>query len=167
MNGSGLAITVREATPTDGPILVKFNRALATETEGKTLDAGLLARGVERVLADHTRGLYFVAESDGAVVGQTMVTFEWSDWRCAWFWWLQSAYVHPAHRGRGVFKALYQHILRLCRSHPDTCGLRLYVEKNNRRAVETYLRLGMSPSDYLMLELDWAHRTGIQARNPL
>ena len=156
MNEPRSAVIVRPARPADRVVVVEFNRALAAETEGKALDSRLLERGVQLALEDRQRGLYFMAEIEGKIVGQTLVTFEWSDWRCAWFWWLQSVYVHPDSRGRGVFKALYEHIVGLCRAEPDTCGLRLYVEKDNRRALDTYLRLGMSRADYLMLELDWS-----------
>ena len=147
---------VREATRADLEMIVAFNAALAAETEHKTLDLQVLKRGVERALADRNRGLYFIAEFDRTVVGQTLVTFEWSDWRAAWFWWLQSVYVRPEFRGRGVFKALYRHIQERCRAEPDTCGLRLYVEKSNRRALETYLRLGLAQAPYAMLEVDWS-----------
>ena len=146
-------ILVREAAAEDRGVIVEFNRAMAAETEGKALAESTIARGVELGLADRVRCRYFVAEIDGAVVGQTMVTPEWSDWRCAWFWWLQSVYVHRAYRGRGVFAALYRHILARCRAEPDTCGLRLYVERHNHRAIETYLQLGMARSDYEMMEL--------------
>lgn len=148
-------IAIREATGADLPIIVAFNRAMALETEGRALDEQIVKRGVEQALTDRNRCRYFVAETGGAVVGQTMVTFEWSDWRCAWFWWLQSVYVRPEHRGCGVFKALYDHIREQCRAERDTCGLRLYVEQDNRRAIETYLRLGMSRSAYEMLEVEW------------
>ncbi|MCP4590825.1 MAG: GNAT family N-acetyltransferase [bacterium] len=148
-------ISVREAKEPDLEVMIEFNRAIAAETEGKTLDTATVSEGMRLGLADPGKCRYFVAEVGGRVVGQTMVTLEWSDWRCAWFWWLQSVYVQPEHRGRGVFAALYHHILDACRARPDTCGLRLYVERNNRRAIDAYLRLGMHSAEYEMMEYTW------------
>ena len=148
--------TVRRATVDDLPVIVRFNAAMALETENRRLDEPTLRRGVEAALNDRRRCAYFVAEIADTVVGQTMITFEWSDWRNRWFWWLQSVYVRPENRGRGVFRALHEHICAACRAEPDTAGLRLYVEKQNKRARKTYLRLGMVLASYDMFELDWS-----------
>jgi GNAT superfamily N-acetyltransferase len=133
--------TVRRAAMGDLPVIVAFNAALALETESKQLDPPTLRQGVEAALKDGRRCAYFVAEIADTVVGQTMITFEWSDWRNRWFWWLQSVYVRPESRGRGVFKALYKHVYDACRAAPDAVGLRLYVAKKNERARTAYLRL--------------------------
>src|SRR5260370_460581 len=82
----------------------------AQEAARKTLDLSVLTRGVEAGLADAHKGLYFVAEDEGTIVGQVMITYEWSDWRNGWIWWLQSVYVRAQYRGRGVFRALYEHV---------------------------------------------------------
>ena len=152
-------IIIRPATLDDADHVIAFNTALAAETEGKTLDARTIAVGVRAALADPSRSLYFMAEVDGEVVGQTMVTFEWSDWRNAFFWWIQSVYVDSRFRRRGVFRALHEHVRREARSRPDVCGLRLYVHHDNHRAMKTYERLGMPQSDYLMCEEDWSDAT--------
>jgi ribosomal protein S18 acetylase RimI-like enzyme len=147
-----MALTVRPATLDDSPLIVEFNRLMAHETEGKALDTAVLTNGVRAALSDAGKGLYFIADDDGVVVGQTMVTTEWSDWRNGWFWWIQSVYVRPEARRRGVFKALYQHLLEAARRAPSVIGIRLYVEHENRRAQETYLSLGMKRTGYLLLE---------------
>jgi ribosomal protein S18 acetylase RimI-like enzyme len=144
--------TVRRATPADAAIVVEFNRLLALESEGKALDAALLRPGVDAALADQKKALYFVAEDGGPIVGQTMVTYEWSDWRNGWFWWIQSVYVVAEARRRGVFKALYAHIARAARQDPTVIGIRLYVERENTRAQQTYRDLGMEETGYLVFE---------------
>jgi GNAT superfamily N-acetyltransferase len=149
-------ITIRRATLDDSAHIVSFNTALAAESEGKTLDDRTVTDGVREALADPARSFYFIAEIDGAVVGQTMVTFEWSDWRNGFFWWIQSVYVDSRFRRRGVFRALHEHVRREARSRPDVCGLRLYVHHDNHRAMKTYAQLGMPKSDYLMCEEDWS-----------
>lgn len=149
-------IHVRDATPADAAAIAEFNRRLAWETEGKRLDAQVLARGVRLALDKPDMCRYFLAEIDHQIVGQTMLTYEWSDWRAGVFWWIQSVYVVAEQRGRGVFRALFEHVQTLARSTPDVCGLRLYVEHENTAAQATYRRLGMAPSGHFLFELDWS-----------
>ena len=144
-------ILIRNAEATDWATIAEFNRALATETENKVLEWDTVATGVRKVLADPARGRYFIAETGGRIVGMTMITFEWSDWRDGWIWWIQSVYVHPDARGRKVFSGLYRHIESLARSE-KVRAMRLYVLNDNQRARATYLKLGMHESGYTVLE---------------
>jgi ribosomal protein S18 acetylase RimI-like enzyme len=153
-------IRIRDAGESDRDVIVRFNVDLARETEGKTLDAGRLQTGVERLLADPARGRYFLAEVEGRVIGSTMTTHEWTDWRDGWFWWIQSVWVEPTHRRRGVFAALYGHVERLALDDPDVRGLRLYVEGDNQRAQDTYGALGMRMTGYRVMESEFAHQGG-------
>jgi ribosomal protein S18 acetylase RimI-like enzyme len=146
-----MPLAIRRATPADAPTVVEFNRLLAHESEGKTLDIDVLSRGVRAALADAHKCLYFLAEEGGVILGQTMITYEWSDWRDGWIWWIQSVYVRPEARKHGVFRALYQHI-RETAKREGVIGIRLYVEDNNKRAHETYYRLGMERAGYFVLE---------------
>jgi len=132
--------------------LVEFNQAMALETEGKTLDTQILQSGVESVFHDEKKGFYTVAEVDGRIVGGLMITFEWSDWRDSWFWWIQSVYILPEYRGRGIYRLLYEFVKELAREKEDVCGFRLYVEKENVHAQKVYEKLGMEESYYLMYE---------------
>ncbi len=151
-----MPLTIREAVIDDAETIVRFNRLMARETEEKEIDAVRLRRGVERGIVRPDLCRYFLAEDDGRVVGQAMVTFEWSDWRDGAFWWLQSVYVDGGHRRRGVFRAIYRHIETLAQATPDVCGLRLYVERNNEPARATYDVLGMANAGYLVYEDDWS-----------
>ena len=152
------SILIRKASSTDHAVVTSFNRALAEESEGKTLDERTVSEGVHAALCDPSRCVYYLAECAGAVVGQTMITTEWSDWRCGWFWWIQSVYVAPAHRRHGVFRALHQYIRDEARARGDVCGLRLYAHHTNENALRTYERLGMERCDYILLEEDWSGR---------
>jgi ribosomal protein S18 acetylase RimI-like enzyme len=147
-----MPIAVRRAGPGDVAVIVEYNRRLAAETEGKTLDAAVLRAGVEAGLAEENKALYFVAEDGGDVVGQLMLTREWSDWRNGWMWWIQSVYVRADARRRGTFRALYQHVLESAQADPGVIGLRLYVEHANGPAQQTYERLGMARTGYLVFE---------------
>ena len=143
---------IRNATQEDLPFIAAANTALATETEGKTLDPELLRPGIQAVLDDPSLGRYYVAEIEGKVVGQLMTTSEWSDWRNGLFLWIQSVYVLPGHRGDGVFRALFGHLSELAKVDSRICGIRLYVDRSNDRAQEVYARLGMHRSNYGVME---------------
>lgn len=143
---------IREARPADGRTIATFNALMAEETEGKTLDPDLIGPGVQGLLEDETRGRYWVAESGREIIGQVMVTYEWSDWRNGNIWWIQSVYVPEAWRRKGVFTALYRHVESMAAAEPRVIGLRLYVEENNTRAQRTYEALGMTRPSYLVME---------------
>jgi len=153
-------LVIRPATASDWPVVVDFNCRLAEESEGKVLDRAHIVPGVQALLADASKGRYFLAERDGQVVGQLMHTHEWSDWRNGDIWWLQSVYVHPDHRRQGVFRALFEHLQSEAKSNPGVVGLRLYVEQDNTRAHATYANLGFEPGGYFVLE-QW-HRRAVQ-----
>ena len=146
---------IRRATAADAVTIANFNAAMARETERLELDRERLLMGVKAVLEDGSKGVYWVAEVDGEMAGQLMLTFEWSDWRNGCFWWIQSVYVDPAHRGRGIYRALYDHVFRLAKEDAGVCGLRLYVDGHNRRAQQVYERQGMRRTAYLLYETDF------------
>jgi ribosomal protein S18 acetylase RimI-like enzyme len=147
-------ISIRLAAPSDVSIIAEFNTAMAKETEGIELNRERLRKGVEALFADPSKGLYYIAESNGKIAGQLMITNEWSDWRNATFWWIQSVYVHPEYRKHGVFRALYRYIESIARTRGNVCGVRLYVDQSNERAQQTYEALGMECSHYQMMEMD-------------
>jgi ribosomal protein S18 acetylase RimI-like enzyme len=147
-----MSLAIRRATVADAAAIIEFNRLMALETEDKVLEPPVLAAGVAAVLADAHKGHYLLAEEAGAVLGQMMITFEWSDWRNGWIWWIQSVYVRPEARRRGIFRALYCHVYQAACHDPQVIGLRLYVERDNQAAQQTYRRLGMERAGYLMFE---------------
>jgi ribosomal protein S18 acetylase RimI-like enzyme len=149
------ALRIRPAYPREISTLVEFNRALAQETEGRELDAARLQAGVEAVFVEPSRGTYFVALRGEEALGGLLVTNEWSDWRNGVFWWIQSVYVVPSARRQGVFRQLYRHVLERARGNPEVCGLRLYVDHENRAAQEAYRELGMHAARYRFFELDF------------
>jgi ribosomal protein S18 acetylase RimI-like enzyme len=145
-------LILRRAQPGDADAIAAFNSAMALETEGRALISERIGAGVRRLLADPSLGFYAVAEHEGRVVGCLMITNEWSDWRDGLFWWIQSVYVVAQWRRRGVYRRLYDFVRELAAREPGVCGFRLYVEKENTVAQQTYRALGMQPTDYLMFE---------------
>ena len=148
-------ITIRPATLADVELIVGFSAAMAKETEGRTLDEVRLRKGTLAVLESKDRGYYLVAELGPEVVGQLLLTYEWSDWRHGVFWWIQSVYVAPPARRQGVYRAMHAHVIADARSRDDVCGVRLYVEKDNATAQATYGRLGMHKTSYEVYEQDF------------
>ncbi len=147
-----MPISIRRAVSSDVDVVVEFNRLLAEESEGKALDSQVLRRGVESGLADPRKSVYFLAEEEDQVLGQIMFTTEWSDWRNGWFWWIQSVYVRSDARRRGVFRALFEQVRQAALAERDVIGLRLYVERENLVAQETYRTMGMDAAGYLVFE---------------
>ncbi len=145
-------IQIRKAVLEDWPCLAAGNIALAAETEDKRLPQEKIEPGVRAVLKDERKGQYFVACDESRVVGQVMSTWEWSDWRDGEIWWLQSVYILPDYRGRGIFRALYEHVYQLARNSENVVGLRLYVEQENLPAQQTYRKLGMQLPGYYVME---------------
>lgn len=146
-----MSFNIRSAQLHDLEILVNFNQSLAQEVRGKQLETLQLTAGVQAVLSDSNRGFYTVVEKDGKAIAAALVTFEWSDWRNAWFWWIQDVYVEPSHRQQGVYRTLYTH-LRTKAQAAKVCGLRLYVYKGNIKAQEVYRKVGMIASDSIIFE---------------
>jgi GNAT superfamily N-acetyltransferase len=139
----------------DAPFIVECNLCLALETERRQLAAEQVTAGVQQLLQDSAKGLYFVAEAEGRAVGQLLITYEWSDWRNGNFWWIQSVYVLEDFRRRGIFRALFNHVRELAGRRSDICGLRLYMDAHNASARSTYGSLGLKPTNYEMFEIDF------------
>ena len=152
------ALIIRKASREDAETLVAFSLAMALETEGRRLDKSRLREGTLSLLSTPAHGFFMVAEvpkQDRMLVGQLMITYEWSDWRNAVFWWVQSVYVVPDWRRQGVYRRMHQAIVEQAQADPDVCGIRLYVERDNRTAQAVYQRVGLTPSTYTVFEQDF------------
>ena len=155
-----MSISIRNASRADIDRIAEFQQAMALETENRTLDPSVSTPGITAIFDDPLKGFYIVAVSSsdegsaGEVVGSLLITYEWSDWSNANHWWIQSVYVDAAWRRKGVYRTMYEHILALTRDRSDICSIRLYVERTNTIAQQTYKTLGMSHSHYDMYEMD-------------
>ncbi len=150
-------ISIRYATIKDAAAITAFNSAMAMETENKQLPPQTVEIGVKTALTNQEYGFYLLAESDGNPVGQLMITKEWSDWRNGEFWWVQSVYVSPDYRGKGIYKQLYEKVKELAKTDGNVCGIRLYVDNDNEVAQKAYTKLGMTTTNYLLYEEDWTN----------
>jgi GNAT superfamily N-acetyltransferase len=152
-------LNVRLARPEDVATIVSFSAAMALETEGRRLDPDRLHDGTVTLLQYPDRGFFMVAElkqaDDRQLLGQLMITYEWSDWRNGAFWWIQSVYVDPQWRRKGVYSQMHTEVLQLARTKKDVCGVRLYVDERNSIAQTVYSRVGLSLSSYRVFEEDF------------
>ena len=146
---------VRPALPEETPTVIDFQLRLARETEGLDLAPEILIRGVQAVFADPAKGRYWVAlaaGNPGRIAGCLLTTYEWSDWRNGTILWIQSVYVLPEERGRGVYRSLYENLTRTVEGSPGLAGIRLYVDRRNAAAQRTYERRGMTREHYHLYE---------------
>ena len=145
-------ITIRKAKQDEWAIIASFQQAMALETEKIQLDLSTLEQGIKAVFKDTSKGCYYVAASDQQIIGTLMITYEWSDWRNRTVYWIQSVYVHPNHRRKGVYRQLYAYIQTLAAENDTIGGVRLYVDKTNQNAIKTYESLGMNGEHYQLFE---------------
>ena len=150
-----MSLIVRKAHAGDSQVIADYNTRLARESEVKCLESNTIAAGVRTVLSRPEYGQYFLAEREDEIVGQVLITHEWSDWRNGLFWWIQSVYVPVEYRRSGVFSELYRHITELAKESSEVCGVRLYVEGENTPAHRTYRALGMNHTNFQVMEVEF------------
>lgn len=144
--------SIRAATRADLDDLVRFQLAMALESEGMKLDETTLRRGISALFDDPRKGAYRVVAEGDRLVGCMLVLSEWSDWRNAEVLWVHSVYVVPEARRTGVFESLYRDLEAEVRANPHLGGIRLYVDKRNHGAQAVYARLGMTKEHYELFE---------------
>jgi GNAT superfamily N-acetyltransferase len=145
-------IEIREAESAEWQVIAGFQIKMAKETEDELLDSDTVSGGVQAVFNNPELGRYYVAEAEGQIIASLMITYEWSDWRNATVWWLQSVYVIPAYRNMGVFRQMYQYIQQLAIQRRDVSGIRLYMVSENYTAGQVYQKMGMDGKKYRMFE---------------
>lgn len=151
MNSSE-TVTVRQAQPREAELIAAFQIAMAKETENETLNPSVIKKGVKAVFSDPGKGCYYLAEANGEVIACMLTTYEWSDWRNGTFIWLQSVYVIPEWRGKGVFRRMYDYVKDMVKTSENLKGLRLYVFHTNQKAQGVYHAIGMEDKNYRMFE---------------
>jgi len=147
-----MEIYIQEANKRDIEIIAKFQVKMAWETESFKLDFNTVVKGVEAVFNNHEYGQYYIAKFDGETIASLLTTYEWSDWRNARVLWIQSVFVREKYRRQGVFSMFYSHIKNITLNNKNICGIRLYVDKTNIPAQETYSKVGMNGDHYQLFE---------------
>ena len=146
-----LDLTITQGKASDIDTIVRFQADMAMESEGSMLDMDRLTLGVSSAINDEQKGIYLVARANDTPIGSLMLTREWSDWNNQWYWWIQSVYVMPEYRKKGVYKAMYTTLKDMAQEN-GVSQIRLYADRTNLSAQQVYQRLGMRESHYLMFE---------------
>jgi GNAT superfamily N-acetyltransferase len=144
-------MNIRKATLNDAESITTQNILLAKESEEISLSYENVFLGVKSLLSDEKKGFYVVAEENKKIIGQLMITFEWSDWRNTTIWWIQSVYVHRQWRTKGVFSQLFDYI-RQQALHAQVQILRLYTHEHNTIAQKVYQHIGMEKQPYVFFQ---------------
>ncbi len=145
-------MNIRKAELKDITYIIDFQINMAAETEELVLEEQIITRGVTQVFQDANKGCYYVCEDEGQIVASLLTTYEWSDWRAKTIIWLQSVYVKPEFRGRGIFKYMYLYIKEMVLNSQEYCGIKLYVDNSNETAKQVYSKLGMNNQHYSLFE---------------
>ena len=143
---------IRRARKDDVRAITAQNILLAQESEHMRLNPRTIHAGVKQLIADQSKGFYLVAEEQGTIIGQLMITVEWSDWRNKPIWWVQSVFVQQAWRRKGVFTRLLRDVQKRARSQ-HVAFLRLYAHHDNRPALRVYRKTGWKQEPYISLRL--------------
>ena len=146
-------IVIKRASNSDKEEIVDNINQMAMESEGKELDRKTVENAIDRFMADPSKGFYLVVRHQGRLVGQCMITSEFSDWRDGEYWWVQSIYVAKDQRRKGMLKSLLGEIRKMAAEKGDVFGIRLYVDRDNVGAIEAYRRLGLPLSHYVMMDV--------------
>lgn len=143
---------IEQANISDASAIAQFQMDMAAESEGTTLNREVVLRGVIEGLKDEAKSIYLIARNEeGQPVASLLLTREWSDWNCAWYWWIQSVYVRPEYRRQGIYRTMYAKVKEMAKEANVSC-VRLYVDKTNKLGLSTYQALGMQESHYLLYE---------------
>ena len=141
---------IRPATVEDSDLLVSFTLSEALDSERRALIRAEVQRGVAGAFATPPKARYWVVESGGRVVASASVVTEWSNFRGGDYWWIQSLYILPEHRGRGLVDVILRHLVGEAKAG-GAIDLRLYGYNTNARALRAYERFGFKQAPYLIL----------------
>jgi ribosomal protein S18 acetylase RimI-like enzyme len=152
--------TVRRATRDDIDTIVAFTRHEAREAEELELDVQAVTRGVRAAFDDPSLALYWIAEStSGQIAASTSIVTEWSNFRGGKYWWVQSLFVAPEHRGQGLVDRLLNHLVAEAQA-AGALDVRLYAHESNERALRVYERCAFTRAPYVVM------RRGLSAWSP-
>lgn len=147
-----MAITIRDVTPADVPVLFEMIVALAVyerEPDGVT---GTPAMLTEALFGERPAAEAVIAEFGGAVAGFALFHGSFSTWEMTPGLWLEDLFVNETHRRLGVGEALLRHLAGLTVAR-GCARLEWAALTWNTPALDFYSKLGAE-----RLEEWWMHR---------
>lgn len=140
------SLTIRPARAGEAGLVLQFVRELAEyEKLGHTVEATEAI--LDAVLfADQPRVFCEFAEWNGEVVGFAVWLFDYSTFTGRHGIYLEDLFVRPAHRGKGIGKALMVHLARECVARGAT-NFQWSVLNWNTPSIDFYKSLGAVPLD--------------------
>ncbi len=148
--GALTSYLIRPATLADSDTLVVFTMSEALDAERRNLSRAEVQRGVAGAFDSPPKTRYWVVETGGQVVACASIVTEWSNFRGGDYWWIQSLYILPEHRGHGLVDTILQHLVSEAKAG-RAIDLRLYGYNTNARALRAYQRSGFREAPYLIL----------------
>ena len=144
---------VRKADIQDLNFLILFTAEEAKEAESIEKIPSTLKNGIKAALEDHSKAIYWVIvdESDKPF-GNVSALKEWSDWNAGYYWWIQSMYISPEHRGKGFMNLLVDEVKKEMKKE-NGLELRLYVHNSNNTAIRAYKKIGFTKTDYEIMKI--------------
>lgn len=136
-----MTLTIRAAEPGDAPVVLQFIRALAEyERLADSVEADE-ERITETLFGRHPKAFCSIAEWAGEPAGFALWFYNYSTFLARHGIWLEDLFVRPELRGKGIGKALLQHLARRCLAE----GLGRFewsVLDWNEPSIRFYLSLG-------------------------
>ena len=153
MDKQKLEYKVRQATPEDSKFLADNTADLSMETENKECNMELTTKFLTMALNRPNEIVYFIASFEDKDIASCGCTYEYNVVDNTMYLWFQSVFVDKDFRGKGVFRALFNHAqdIAIQRGYK---GARLYVERNNEVARAIYQKYGFEFVDLAIWEAD-------------
>ena len=137
----------------DLEMLVSFAICEAREVEKTARAPQRIREGVRAGLEDDSIAMYWVLEKeDSGIIGNVSIVKEWSNWNAGYYWWIQSMFLLPDYRGKGLMNRLIEAV-REAAKQEEAVDLRLYVHNQNERAIKAYRKSGFSDSEYRIMAM--------------
>ena len=145
---------VRNAEIKDLPFLIEFTAEEAREAEESVLIPDTLEKGIRTALENSSVAMYWVlVDESNKPVGNVSALKEWSDWKAGYYWWIQSMYLSPSQRCKGLMSLLLDSVKSEMKLQKGL-ELRLYVHENNQAAIKAYEKSQFIHSPYKIMTLN-------------
>jgi GNAT superfamily N-acetyltransferase len=141
-----MALSIRDATRDDLPLLIHFIRALA-EYEKLADEVRADEAMLDKFLfTEPRRAEALIAEWNGEPVGFAVWFYSFSTFLCRPSLYIEDVFVEPAHRGAGIGRAIFTHLAR--RALEQGCGrMEWSVLDWNAPSIAFYRSLGAKPRE--------------------